>query len=163
MQDWNPEFINMLVSYGINALAAVVTLVVGWTIAGWAGRSVRKRLEKSATLDPTLAIIVGKLCRLLILLLTLIAVLNYFGIQTASIIALLGAAGLAVGLALQGALSNVAAGIMLLVLRPFKVGDLVDFGVTGTACSINGRMEINVELYEKQRHFNLEKYRFVEK
>lgn len=136
MQDWNPEFVNMLVSYGINALAAVVTLVVGWTIAGWAGSSVRRRLEKSATLDPTLAIIVGKLCRLLILLLTLIAVLNYFGIQTASIIALLGAAGLAVGLALQGALSNVAAGIMLLVLRPFKVGDLVDFGVTGTVDEI---------------------------
>jgi small conductance mechanosensitive channel len=136
MQDWNPEFINMLVSYGLNALAAVVTLVVGWTIAGWAGSSVRKQLEKSATLDPTLAIIVGKLCRLLILLLTLIAVLNYFGIQTASIIALLGAAGLAVGLALQGALSNVAAGIMLLVLRPFKVGDLVDFGVTGTVDEI---------------------------
>lgn len=136
MQEWNPDFVNMLVSYGLNALAAVVTLVIGWTIAGWAGRSVRVRLEKSTTLDPTLAIIVGKLCRLLILLLTLIAVLNYFGIQTASIIALLGAAGLAVGLALQGALSNVAAGIMLLVLRPFKVGDLVDIGFTGTVDEI---------------------------
>jgi small conductance mechanosensitive channel len=131
MYDWNPEFINLLIHYGLNALAAVVTLIAGWLAAGWIGRSVRRRAEKATLLDPTLAIIMGKLSRALVLMLTLIAVLNYFGVQTASLIALLGAAGLAIGLALQGALSNVASGIMLLVLRPFKVGDYVDFGNAG--------------------------------
>lgn len=79
----------------------------------------------------------GNIVRYAVLVLVLIAVLSKFGIQTTSIIAVLGAAGIAVGLALQGALSNVAAGILLLVLRPFRVGDFIDAdGISGTVDEI---------------------------
>ena len=136
MPELNPDSINMLVGYGINVLAAVLTLVLGWLFAAWLGRSVQRRAERSRTLDPTLSIVVGKTVRAVVLVLTLIAVLNQFGVQTASLIALIGAAGLAIGLALQGALSNVASGIMLLTLRPFRVGDFVDFGDSGVVDEI---------------------------
>ena len=124
------ETIDVLINIGMQVVAAIAILVVGWLIAATVERTVRKRAERSGVLDPTLAIVLAKVSRVLILAVTLIAVLNQFGVQTTSLIALLGAAGLAVGLALQGALSNVAAGIMLLVLRPFRVGDVVEFGST---------------------------------
>ena len=136
MPELNPDTMNMLVDYGINVLAAVLTLVVGWLFAAWLGRSIQRRAARTKTLDPTLAIVVGKTVRAVVLVLTLTAVLSQFGVQTASLIALIGAAGLAIGLALQGALSNVASGIMLLILRPFQVGDLVDFGDTGVVDEI---------------------------
>ncbi len=126
----SPETIDFLISMGMQALAAIVILAVGWMIAGVAERAVRKRAERSSVLDATLAIVLGKVTRAVVLAVTLIAVLNQFGVQTTSLIALLGAAGIAVGLALQGTLSNVAAGIMLLVLRPFRVGDVIEFGST---------------------------------
>ncbi len=126
----SPETIDFLIDMGMQALAAIAILVVGWMIAGVAERTVRKRTERSRVLDATIAIVLGKVARVLVLAVTLIAVLNQFGVQTTSLIALLGAAGIAVGLALQGTLSNVAAGIMLLVLRPFRVGDVIEFGST---------------------------------
>lgn len=126
----SPQTIDFLISMGMQALAAIGIMIGGWLIAAIAQRAVRKRAERSKVLDTTLAIVLAKSTRVLILVVTLIAVLNQFGVQTTSLIALLGAAGLAIGLALQGALSNVAAGIMLLVLRPFRVGDFVEFGAT---------------------------------
>ncbi|UCH46620.1 MAG: mechanosensitive ion channel [Betaproteobacteria bacterium] len=123
-----PETIEFLMSLGVNALAAIVILIAGWLIAAAAQRTVRRRAEQSEVFDSTLAIVLGKIARLLILAVTLIAVLSQFGVQTASLIALLGAASLAIGLALQGTLSNVSAGIMLLVLRPIRVGDVVEVG-----------------------------------
>jgi small conductance mechanosensitive channel len=123
-----PETIDLLLRLGAQLLAAIAILIGGWLIAAAAQRAVRRRAKQSEALDPTLAIVLGKITRLLILAVTLIAVLNQFGVQTASLIALLGAAGLAIGLALQGTLSNVAAGIMLLVLRPIRVGDVVEVG-----------------------------------
>ncbi|HUU72144.1 MAG TPA: mechanosensitive ion channel domain-containing protein [Burkholderiales bacterium] len=126
----SPETVDFLISMGIQAVAAIAILLAGWMIAGATERVVRKRAERSRVLDATLAIMLGKVARALVLAVTLIAVLNQFGVQTTSLIALLGAAGLAVGLALQGTLSNVASGIMLLVLRPFRVGDVIEFGST---------------------------------
>jgi len=126
----SPETIEFLMGLGIQALAAIAILIGGWLIAAAAQRAVRRRAERSAALDATLAIVIGKVTRVLILAVSVIAVLNQFGVQTASLIALLGAAGLAIGLALQGTLSNVAAGIMLLILRPIRVGDFVDIGST---------------------------------
>ena len=126
----SPETIEFLMSMGLQALAAIAILIAGWLIAAAAQRAVRRRAERAAALDVTLAIVLGKVTRVLILVVTVIAVLNQFGVQTTSLIALLGAAGLAVGLALQGTLSNVAAGIMLLILRPIRVGDFVDIGST---------------------------------
>lgn len=124
------QTVDFLIDLGMQALAAIIILIAGWVIAATAERAVRKRAERSTVLDPTLAIVLAKVTRVLVLAVTVIAVLNQFGVQTTSLVALLGTAGLAVGLALQGALSNVAAGIMLLVLRPFRVGDVVEFGST---------------------------------
>lgn len=112
----------------INVVAAFALLVVGWVAAGWAERLVRGATRRHEKLDVTLANLFGRIVRAVVLVVTVIAVLDRFGVHTTSLVAVLGAAGLAVGLALQGALSNVAAGVMLLALRPFRVGDAVDIG-----------------------------------
>jgi len=130
MLEISPGSVAFLINLGMNALAAVAILVAGWLIAAWAQKTVRNHADQNPVLDETLAISLGKIARVLILVVTVIAVLNQFGVQTASLVALLGTAGLAIGLALQGALSNVAAGILLLVLRPFRVGDFVEFAST---------------------------------
>jgi len=103
-------------------------LVIGWTAANWAQRLAARGLARVPWLDQTLKPFISRLVWWTIIILVLVAVLNRFGVQTTSIIALLGAAGLAIGLALQGTLANVAAGVMLLILRPFNVGDYVDAG-----------------------------------
>lgn len=113
-----------------NVVTAAVLLVVGWAVAGWASRLVGRLTERNERFDRTIASVLARLVRWTVLAVTLIAVLGRFGVQTTSIVALLGAAGLAVGLALQGALSNVAAGVMILGLRPFRLGDAVDIGGT---------------------------------
>ncbi len=114
-------------------LAAAVLLVGGWWIAGRAERGVVRLLNGQSRFDPTLRGVISSLVRYAILILVVIAVLGQLGIQTTSVLAALGAAGLAIGLALQGTLSNIAAGVMLLWLRPFKVGDYIDTGtVAGT-------------------------------
>jgi small conductance mechanosensitive channel len=125
-----PDLANLALSLAVDLLAAVVILVVGWLVAGWAAGAVRRAGERSERFDRTLTSVFVRLVRWTILAVTLIAVLGRFGVQTTSIIAVLGAAGLAIGLALQGALSNVAAGVMILGLRPFRLGDAVDIGGT---------------------------------
>jgi len=102
-------------------------LIAGWIIGSW----VRRRIFNIKKLDATLSSFLGGFAKYSILAVSLVAVLGQFGIQTASLLAVLGAAGLAIGLALQGTLSNVAAGTMLLILRPFKAGDYIEFGSTG--------------------------------
>lgn len=114
-----------LMSYGMNVLGAIVTLIAGYLIAGWVSRLTDRAVRKVEKIDPVFHSIPGKIIRITILIFTLIAVLNRFGVETTSLIALLGAAGLAIGLALQGTLSNVAAGVMILFFRPFKIGDTV--------------------------------------
>jgi len=118
--------------WGLQIIGAIIVLFVGRIVAGWARRLTRKALER-AEVDPTLVPFIAKLVYYLLLAFVVIAVLGVFGVQTASLVAVLGAAGLAVGLALQGTLSNFAAGVMLLFFRPFKVGDFIDAGgTTGT-------------------------------
>ena len=124
--------------YAVNVLAAIVILVVGFWIAGRAGRIIRGIAVRYPQLDITLFSFLGALARWTVIAITVIVVLGQFGIKTTSLIALIGAAGLAVGLALQGTLSNLAAGIMLLIFRPFKVGDFVNAGgESGTAEEIS--------------------------
>jgi len=114
-----------------NAILVLVICFGGWIIAGICSRLVTKSLEK-AKIDLTLRLFFAKLARWGILLITGIAVLSTFGVETTSFAAVIGAGGLAIGLAFQGTLSNFAAGVMLLVFRPFKVGDVVNVaGVTG--------------------------------
>ena len=116
-----------------NFIGAVVLLVVGWWIAARARRAVRGMLDRQSRIDVMLSSVIASLVRYAILVVVIIAVLGQLGIQTTSILAALGAIGLAIGLALQGTLSNIAAGLMLLWLRPFKVGDYIDTGgVAGT-------------------------------
>lgn len=117
-----------LTTYGLNVLGAIAILIIGWIVAGWLSNKVRKRSEKSERIDATLTPLLAKITKILILLVTILAVLGQFGIQTTSLIAVLGAAGLAIGLAWQGTLSDIASGVMLLVMRPFNVGDAVDIG-----------------------------------
>lgn len=111
--------------YGMNVLGAIITLIVGFAAAGWLGRMTTRAISGTGRIDPVFQPLAGKIVRVAVIVFTVIAVLNRFGVQTTSLIAVLGAAGLAIGLALQGTLSNVAAGVMILAFRPFKIGDAV--------------------------------------
>lgn len=125
-QEYTDLAINFAITYGLNILGALLILIVGWMIAGWSKRFITKILNKSEKIDDTLTSFLSSAVRYVILIFTIIAVLGKFGVQTASLIAILGAASLAIGLALQGTLSNVAAGVMLLIFRPFKIGDFIN-------------------------------------
>lgn len=118
----------LIVSYSFSAIGAVILLVVGYIIAGLGERSIFAGLGHIHGFDQTLRHFLSKIVRYAILVLVVIMVLGQFGVQTASIIAALGAIGLAIGLALQGTLQNIAAGIMLLALRPFRIGESVEVG-----------------------------------
>lgn len=120
-----------------SVLVALIVLAAGWMIAkfvsGYIAALLSQRLKRDVTVGP----LVGQVVRYAILFVTIIVVLGQFGVETASILAVLGAAGLAVALALQGTLSNIAAGIMLLFLRPFNVGDYIDAeGTVGTVVEV---------------------------
>ena len=125
----------MAVDWGTNLLLALVIFIFGSWVAGRVGKIISGLGARYDNLDDTLFKFLGSLARYTILAFVIIAVLNRFGVQTASIIALLGAAGLAVGLALQGAMSNLAAGVMLMIFRPYKTGDFIEaagnFGQVG--------------------------------
>ncbi len=120
-----------------NIAAAIGIVVLGFIIAGMLSRRIRRLGEKHARLDDTLFNFLANIVRYTVLAFTGLFVLNTFGIQTTSLIAVIGAAGLAIGLALQGTLSNVAAGVMIIFFRPLKIGDFVEVNdVTGTVKDI---------------------------
>lgn len=115
-----------LVEYlALNFVVTILILIAGWVASGFAARSVKKVAIRSPRIDATIAPMLYTVTLWSIRIFVLIAVLSRFGVQTASVIAVLGAAGLAVGLALQGTLQNIAAGIMLLALRPLRAGEYV--------------------------------------
>lgn len=121
-----------------NVLAAVAILFVGMLIGKWASARIRGLGEHHRKLDTTLFNFLGSILRYAIMAFTVIFVLNRFGLETTSLVAALGAAGLAIGLALQGTLSNVAAGVMIIIFRPIKVGDFVEIAdETGTVKDIS--------------------------
>ena len=137
-QDQIQVLLDQLASYALDAVGALVILLVGWWIAGRTQYLVRRALDRVPRIDDTLKPFLSSSVRYFVIVITFVAVLAEFGVQTTSIIAVLGAAGLAIGLALQGTLQNIAAGIMLLVLRPFRVGEYIDAGgVSGTVDAIN--------------------------
>ena len=132
-----PTIIQLAIDWSINFLAAVITLIIGIWFSSRISIWIRETLIKVDKLDPTLPPVAGSVIRYALLVVTIVAVLAQFGVNTTSIIAVLGAAGLAIGLALQGTLSNVAAGVMLLFLRPFKVGNWIEAAnVSGTVREI---------------------------
>ena len=124
----------LLLSYAVNIVAALAIIIVGLIIARMISNAVN-RLMISRKIDATVADFLSALVRYGIIAFTLIAALGRVGVQT--VIAVLGAAGLAVGLALQGSLSNLAAGVLLVMFRPFRAGEYVDLGgVAGTVLSV---------------------------
>jgi small conductance mechanosensitive channel len=118
----------LIVSNTLNALGAVLILLVGLWLSGRADLLVVRMFRRTPHFDPMLQSFFGSLARYMVLTLTVLAVLSEFGIQTTSLVAILGAASLAVGLALQGTLSNLAAGVMLLIFRPFRISHKVQIG-----------------------------------
>ncbi|SHI89263.1 mechanosensitive ion channel family protein [Wenxinia saemankumensis] len=121
-----------------NVLTAILILIAGFFIAGWLKRRIEALSARHTRLDDTLFDFLGNIVRYVVIGFAFLFVLNTFGVQTTSVVAVIGAAGLAVGLALQGTLSNVAAGVMIVFFRPFKLGDFVDInGKMGTVKSIN--------------------------
>ena len=143
-QDNVNEAIDVITTYGLDVIAGIVILVIGWIAAGWISRATRKALDKTDKIDATLGSFFAALVRYAVLAVVIIAVLNRFGVETTSLIAVLGAAGLAIGLALQGTLSNVAAGVMLLIFRPFRVGQYVE--VAGHAGTVKSLLLFTTEL-----------------
>ncbi len=124
----------IITTWGMRLLTAVAILVGGWVVGNW----VSKRITNMKKLDDTLKSFLGGLFKYAIMAIAFVALLGQLGVQTASLLAVLGAAGLAIGLALQGTLSNVAAGVMLLILRPFSVGDYIETGsIKGTVKSLS--------------------------
>ncbi|MFT4699541.1 MAG: small conductance mechanosensitive channel [Yoonia sp.] len=123
--------IEFLASIVGSVLAAILILVVGFIIGGWARRRLARLGKSYKHLDETLFNFLGNIARYVIIVFAFLFVLNTFGVQTTSFVAVIGAAGLAIGLALQGTLSNVAAGVMIIFFRPIKVGDFVE---------VNGKM-----------------------
>lgn len=126
-----------VIQYAWAVVISLAVLVGGWIIANvvssWVAALIHARLRRDVTIGP----LVGQIVRYGILFITVVIVLGQFGVQTASILAVLGAAGLAIALALQGTLANIAAGIMLVFLRPFNVGDYIDAdGIVGTVIEV---------------------------
>lgn len=117
-----------LLGMGLSVVTALLLLIAGFIVAGWVSRIIRRHLSGIDKFDQTMTPVLAQIARYAVLVLTVVLVLAEFGVQTASIIAVLGAAGIAIGLALQGTLQNVAAGLMLLFIRPFKVGDFIEAG-----------------------------------
>lgn len=130
--------VGLVTGYGLSVVGAIVILIVGFVIAGWVRERVKKALGRVKKVDETLRGFFSSLAYYAVVIFTVIAVLAQFGVQTTSFIAIVGAAGLAIGLALQGTLSNIAAGVMLLLFRPFKVGDYIEAGgLAGTVKDIS--------------------------
>ncbi|MCE0489763.1 small-conductance mechanosensitive channel MscS [Pantoea sp. Mb-10] len=126
----------LILSYAVNIVAAIAIIIVGMIIARVISNAVN-RVLRARHIDATVADFLSALVRYGIIAFTIIAALGRVGVQTASVIAVLGAAGLAVGLALQGSLSNLAAGVLLVTFRPFRTGEFVDLGgVMGTVQNV---------------------------
>ena len=137
MQSATDQLFIFITTYGLKILGAIIILIVGRIVAGIGRRIIRRILEKSKA-DPSIVSFVESLTYFLILTFAVLAALAKFGIQTASLVAVLGAAGFAIGFALQGSLANFAAGVMILGFRPFREGDFImGAGESGTVKEIN--------------------------
>jgi len=131
METFMDQLIIFATTYGLKVIGALLILIIGRILAGIARKIVRKILQKSQV-DPAIISFAASLTFILIMVFAVIAALAKFGVQTASFVAVLGAAGFAVGFALQGSLANFAAGVMILFFRPFRAGDFIDAaGVSG--------------------------------
>ncbi|EOU2464576.1 small-conductance mechanosensitive channel MscS [Vibrio cidicii] len=132
-ETWLTNNSDLFIQYGVNIISAIIILFIGNMIVKAVANSVAKVLE-SKQMDKAVVQFIHGLVRYLLFVIVLIAALGRLGVQTASVVAVIGAAGLAIGLALQGSLSNFAAGVLIVAFRPFKSGDYVEVG--GVAGSV---------------------------
>ena len=128
----------VVTTYGLKMIGAIIILVVGWTVSGFVRDAIIKAGRRAPKVDVTIFTFIASMAKYIVLIFTLVAMLSSFGVETTSFVAVLGAMGLAVGLALQGALGHVASGFMLILFRPFRVGDNVQAaGVEGVVTEIS--------------------------
>lgn len=139
LSQWvTPDRIDAAVAAALNVVLAIVILFFAIVISSWARNRIIRLAERHSRLDATLFGFLGNIVKYLIMAFGLIFILNRFGIQTTSLAALIGAAGLAIGLALQGTLSNLASGVMIILFRPFRVSDYITAGdKSGTVTEIS--------------------------
>ena len=121
---YGDQVIEMLIEYSPNVLGAIITLVVGFWLSGFLSRLLKRILEKRKV-DPSLVPFLTSMVSVVLKVLVILSAADRFGIETTSFVALIGAAGLAVGLALQGNLSHLAAGVLILIFKPYRVGDFI--------------------------------------
>jgi small conductance mechanosensitive channel len=119
------ELAQTAIPYVVQGIIALLILWIGFKVARWLGRLTEKNVGKAPNIDSTLAKFVGSMVKYAVMAMVAIAAIGQLGVQTASLVAIFASAGLAIGLALQGTLSNIAAGVMLMLFRPFKIGDYV--------------------------------------
>ncbi len=132
------QYGDLIISGAIKAAGALVVIIIGLRIASWLGNLVRTQALKRETIDDTLGNFFGSIVRWAITAAVFIAALQVFGVQATSFVAILGALTLAIGLSMQGALGNIASGVMIMVFRPYKLGDYVETaGVAGSVKDIN--------------------------
>ncbi len=128
----------LVVGWGLKVLGALVLLIVGLRVASWLANLVRKQTARHESIDATLSNFFASIIRWTVTAAVFIACLQVFGVQATSLVAVLGALTLAIGLSLQGALGNIASGVMIMLFRPFKLGDFVQTaGASGTVKDIN--------------------------
>jgi small conductance mechanosensitive channel len=131
MEDIVPKLQTLITFYGLNIIAAVIIFIVGRWIAK-AFKNLTQKVMTRHKVDPTIVSFLGNLTYVALMVFIILAAINQLGVQTTSFIAVIGAAGLAIGLAMQGSLSNFASGFLLILFRPFKVGDFIEgAGVAG--------------------------------
>lgn len=127
-----------ILGFGAQALGALIVLIIGLRVAGWLGRLVRAISMQQESIDDTLGNFFGSMVRWAVTAAVFIAVLQVFGVPATSFVAILGALTLAIGLSLQGALGNIASGVMIMIFRPYKLGDYIEAaGAAGTVKDIN--------------------------
>ncbi len=143
MEGFTESLVTFATTYGLKIIGAILVLIVGRFVAGLARKGIGRALESRKT-DPAIIGFVKGIVYYLILIVTVLAALRNFGVETASLVAVLGAAAFAIGFALQGSLSNFAAGVMLLIFRPYTLGDYVE--VAGVAGSVKDMGLLTTEM-----------------
>lgn len=146
------SILEWLAVQGVNILIGLAILIAGWIVAGIARRWLIAYFERTSHMDPIVESFLSSLLYYALLAFIVIIALNFMGVQTASLIAVLGAASLAIGLALQGSLTSLAAGVMIILMRPFRIGDYIE--VSGHAGTVK---EINLFLTELATYDNIQK------
>jgi small conductance mechanosensitive channel len=125
MEQWKTTIINFLTLYGFQLLGAFIILAVGWIVARWVGRLTQRGLEKH-DLEPPVRLLIVRVVSLLVMALAAVLALDKFGVQIAPLIAGIGVAGVGIGLALQGVLGNLMAGLTIIFTKPYRIGEYID-------------------------------------